>query len=482
MVLRSTALAIVLVALMAGSAVAGTVSVSSTSTPASKYEPGLTYETVSYVAAPGEGNELYVTLDAGVLTVSDLAGVQAGPGCEPASIRQARCPIPHGLADLTVSLGDENDRFTTTLSASVAGGGGDDTLQAQRLDGGPGDDVLRGQEVEGGPGADTITAPTVTYRSATTPVRVDLADLTVVGQPGEGDRIDPIVENVVGGRFADVLVGDGRANRLDGGAGDDRIDGRGGGDAIFGGAGVDRLLGGDGSDEVLGAGGSDRVDGGRGADWVTGDGGADTVLGGAGRDHVDGGAGADRVGGGPGPDSVDGGGGGPDRVFSRDGERDLVRCTLTRPVDATSVAQADTYDLVHACGAVRRPRPTRPQILAVTQGRELIGAVRIDVGCSQDQPRGCRLAVRLVIAGRVVARRVIRVAPGEGFEPEVTVPRAAYRAASRNCGRLSVTALITARDAAGRSFTLRRSVSLRSATARCGPPDPDRSLLTTGAW
>lgn len=481
MTLRVTLLALVFLAVTAAPAAAGMVSLATEAIAPNKYEPGFIYEVATYVAGPGEANDLRAALDAEMLTVTDPAGVVAGAGCEPGSATEARCPIPHGFGSLVVALGDGDDRFASLLSSRVDGGPGDDTLQGTTLDGGPGDDVLRGNEVEGGPGADVITARTVRYTGATAGVRVDFDDLSVAGQAGEGDRIDPRVEHVVGGRFADVLAGDGRANQLVGGAGDDRIDGGGGDDELDGAGGADRLLGGEGGDHLVGGPGADRLDGGPGDDSLLGYGGADILLGGPGRDSADGGIGADRVEGGPGPDNLDGGGG-RDRLRSRDAERDLVECGY-RVVDRASVAHADAGDLVRMCGTVRRPGPARPQIVSVTQGFEQHRAVRVDVGCSQDQPEGCRFAMRASVAGRVVARRVLRALPGQGWEPELRLPEAGYRSAISNCGRLVVTVLVTSRDAAGRPLGVRRSASLRSATPTCGPFDPGRGVrLTTAAW
>lgn len=481
MTLRATLLALVLLAVAAAPAAAGTVSVATEAIAPNKYDAGLLYETATYVAGPGEVNDVGVTLAAGVLTVADPAGVVAGAGCASAVATEARCPIPHGFGSLVVALGDGDDRFASLLFSRVEGGAGDDTLQGTTLDGGPGDDVLRGDDVAGGPGADVITARTVRYAGATAGVRVDLNDLSVAGQPGEGDRIDPRVEHVVGGRFADLLIGDGRANRLAGGAGDDRIEGGAGDDELDGARGADRLLGGEGGDHLIGGPGADRLDGGPGDDSLLGYGGADILLGGPGRDSADGGIGADRVDGGPGPDNLDGGGG-RDRLRSRDAERDLVECGY-QVVDRASVAHADAGDLVRMCGTVRRPGPARPQIVSVTQGFEQHRAVRVDVGCSQDQPGGCRFALRASVAGRVVARRVIRASPGQGWEPELRLPRAGYRSAISDCGRLVVAVFVTTRDAAGRPLGVRRSASLRSATPACGPFDPGRGVrLTTGAW
>ena len=468
MTLRAMVLAIVLAGLMTAPAAAGTVSVESVFIPGHKYEAARAYETMTYAAAPGEANDMQVALDAGVLTVSDVAGVQAAAGCVNATPTDARCAIPHGFGALSIVLGDGDDRFTSTLTGRVQGGPGDDTLRGDRLDGGPGDDVLHGREVEGGPGADVIAAQTVSYAGATAAVSVDLNDLTVAGQAGEGDRLDPAVENVSGGRFADVLVGDGRANVLVGGAGDDRIEGRGGDDRIEGRSGADRVAGQDGDDVLFAGSGADRVEGGRGDDWLSGDGGADAMRAGPGRDSAHGGAGADRVDGGPGTDSVDGDGG-EDSLISRDGQFDVVRCLRTTPADRRSRVRADSGDLVQGCERVQRPGSARPHIVRVTQDIDQRRAVRVDAGCSQDQRRGCRIGLRVVIGGRVVNRRVVYVAPGNRWEPGVMVPSALYRAGTRNCRRMTATVLVTMRDAAGRRLSQRRRASLRSGSRACAP-------------
>jgi Ca2+-binding RTX toxin-like protein len=87
------------------------------------------------------------------------------------------------------------------------------------------------------------------------------------------------VENVTGGRSADILRGDAADNRLDGGEGDDTLEGRDGFDTLLGGPGSDVLdlggpgagegreeaLGGDGNDRVLAGAAPGRYDGGTGA-------------------------------------------------------------------------------------------------------------------------------------------------------------------------------------------------------------------------
>ena len=132
---------------------------------------------------------------------------------------------------LTVVVGDgandglpgERDDVRADVER-VLGGSGPDTLTGaaggQRLDGGSGDDVL-----DGGTGADELIGAagidTVTYGARVAGV-VAAAGQAGAGEPGEGDRIDVSVENLVGGAGADTLTGSSAAdNVLAGGAGDD---------------------------------------------------------------------------------------------------------------------------------------------------------------------------------------------------------------------------------------------------------------------
>lgn len=63
-----------------------------------------------------------------------------------------------------------------------------------------------------------------------------------------------VIENAVGGKGADMLVGNEYDNNLVGGAGDDTLLGGAGDDTLSGGAGVDRLDGGTGNDILTGGG------------------------------------------------------------------------------------------------------------------------------------------------------------------------------------------------------------------------------------
>jgi Ca2+-binding RTX toxin-like protein len=196
----------------------------------------------------------------------------------------------------------------------------------------PDADVLDGgaNPSSSGPGDDN--GDTVSYRSRTRKVSVDLA-AGRGGQAGEGDQLQNI-EDVEGGRAGDSLRGDARVNVLSDGAdagrrpGDkDRLSGRGGDDLLVSTAGRDRLDGGTGGDELSCAGRrkghSCRLSGGAGNDLLEGGRGNDRLSGGSGKDSLSGGRGKDRLVGGSGRDKLNGGSG-RDKLFSRDHSRDRV--------------------------------------------------------------------------------------------------------------------------------------------------------------
>ncbi|MBL8561979.1 MAG: M10 family metallopeptidase C-terminal domain-containing protein [Gemmobacter sp.] len=147
---------------------------------------------------------------------------------------------------------------------------------------------------------------------------------------------DTVIENAIGGRGRDVIVGNGAANRLNGGAGDDTLRGGNGNDSLIGGEGADVFLGGTGRDTVIFGGdravtvnlgrsgqqatgigpdsfdrienliGGNRGDtftGSAGANSLSGAGGSDTLSGAAGNDALNGGTGNDRMRGGSGADT-----------------------------------------------------------------------------------------------------------------------------------------------------------------------------------
>jgi hypothetical protein len=134
--------------------------------------------------------------------------------------------------DVVVALGG-ND--------TINGNGGDDVIC-----GGDGNDIVTGgagdDSIDGGAGTDRTS-----YLAAPGPVTVDLGAGTATG---DGNDTLIAVEDAHGSKFADVLTGDGGANRLIGYLGDDLINGGAGNDVLLGDVGDDTLNGGDGNDTL----------------------------------------------------------------------------------------------------------------------------------------------------------------------------------------------------------------------------------------
>lgn len=220
----------------------------------------------------------------------------------------------------------------------LVGGAGDDALE-----GGEGDDLLFS-----GPGADRLDGgageDTVSYANSDEKVRVDLTVRGIGGaaadpqNPSDADGDGFVgVENVIGTRRGDTIIGDDNANKLWGRAGYDVIDGAGGDDFIEGGDGGDTIDGGPGLDTLSYAESNDRIrvqldaiaqtstgneDGHAEGDSITnieiiiGSNYADRIIargsddnqffGGQGNDRIIAGGGSDWVIGGPGADTLDG--------------------------------------------------------------------------------------------------------------------------------------------------------------------------------
>jgi Ca2+-binding RTX toxin-like protein len=194
---------------------------------------------ISYIAAPGETNDLTIRKTrAGVQVTDPGAIIVAGEGCENVSAHEALCQkrlrqqLSIRLDDMSdsahaigwfgvpfVDAGDGNDSVKMSRGLDfIKGGPGNDTLAAGRgpdnLMGGPGDDIL-----DGGLGVDTAD-----YSERASAAVVDLDGVADDGEPGEADDLQNI-ENVLGGNGNDVLIGNGEANDLLGLAGADRIRG-----------------------------------------------------------------------------------------------------------------------------------------------------------------------------------------------------------------------------------------------------------------
>jgi predicted extracellular nuclease len=182
---------------------------------------------------------------------------------------------------VTVQLGVlvVNDTLTGTRNADELNGrGGNDVLSGglgdDRLYGGDGDDALKGGAgddiLSGGLGVDTADYSDL----RDTGVRVSLIEARSSG--GAGNDSLSSIENLVGSRVDDELIGDDGANRIKGQSGNDFIWGEGGDDFLFGDAGDDVLHGGEGYDVLAGGVGRDTfvfttLDGDLIKDWQAGE-------------------------------------------------------------------------------------------------------------------------------------------------------------------------------------------------------------------
>lgn len=132
----------------------------------------------------------------------------------------------------------------------LGGGGGADDMQGgegdDTMDGGPGPDLIAG-----GPGVDRAT-----YSASGLPIIASLDGLPGDGAPGEGDNVQPDVENVDSGNGPDTLTGSAAGNELTSGGGEDYADGGAGPDVLQMGAARDVVRARDGVADTLDCGSS----------------------------------------------------------------------------------------------------------------------------------------------------------------------------------------------------------------------------------
>lgn len=224
----------------------------------------------------------------------------------------------------TLRGNDAANRILVSTGRVIAdGGGGNDTIEADRSDdllrGGAGNDVLLGirgdDTLDGGAGNDVLSGDLgsdtyvlsggldrITERSDTT--ETDFVDVApwgglaavrfVRGFSPSGALADLALEQVGGTARTTINVRDGRlsveflidgatrmllspgtatgtaaANTLLGSDGDDTLEGLAGNDRLAGGLGQDRIIAGQGSDTVSGGAGDDTLDGGTGVDTAS---------------------------------------------------------------------------------------------------------------------------------------------------------------------------------------------------------------------
>ncbi|MBU2663338.1 hypothetical protein KOI35_07425 [Actinoplanes bogorensis] len=192
--------------------VLGVVGVAWTAVPAEAATSGtvskVSGNVVVYTAAPGKANNVRLSRTGSTLTVDDIYGLKAGPGCAAVKGDVTRITCA-GAVWIRADLGDGNDTLVNNsgLGMTAWGRGGND-----KITGGPARD-----DVYGGDGNDAIWG--------------------------------------LGGN--DVLRGE---------AGNDALSGGDGNDTIADGTGNDRLLGGNGDDVFINQQGNDVFDGGAGND------------------------------------------------------------------------------------------------------------------------------------------------------------------------------------------------------------------------
>ena len=230
---------------------------------------------ITYAAAAGEANKLDITVaaDGRSAEINDpgAGSITPGANCAAQNAKKVTCTVPAGAprASLVAAdLLDGNDAFDLAgASSSVDGGVGNDDLRGGELSdffrGGTGADDLRGNAgndtlIDGDVSGQSVNKDTldgglgidwVAYNDRAAGVTVDLANPPGEGEPGENDTITGI-ENVSGGKGADVIRGDGNVNILQGGNGDDVVEGRESNDIVTGSTGNDTLVGGAGIDDI----------------------------------------------------------------------------------------------------------------------------------------------------------------------------------------------------------------------------------------
>ncbi len=428
-----------------------------------------------------------------VLILRDTFGVNAGPGCEVVESSggtEARCGFERASPTLRVSAGGGDDRVDAPF-ASIDGGPGDDVIRGSgSLRGGSGDDEIRGGEnndiIDGGPGVDRIEGgggddlidggpgadadlidggggdDVVDYRARTAPVRVALGTAEPAGEAGENERLVSI-EGVVGGADRDELLGSTGDDLLIGGPGDDVLRGAGGNDRLIDGEGDNLLDGGPGNDVVTTGSVPGRLP--SGIDRRSDPDSRSLLLGGDGDDALTSGLGSDRLDPGPGRDGVSASGG-RDRVWLRDGAADHVRCGRYARV------RVDSRDLTQGCRRIERTGTARPKLLSVGgiifeefDGREGIA----DIGCSDDQRRGCAGLIRVFALGREAGRARVSVRPGRREEVRFELDPRLYDVV-RDCRNVRGVYRLDTTDARGRALVARGRQTFYSAgvSSPCG--------------
>lgn len=284
------------------------------STPSTKLVEVLTTTgAVAQYHGAGAGGSLDITGGPGAFASSPVAGytLLSSAGSLLIDFSGLRgvtvADIGLGLSALLERCKAEGATLVGSTKADTLYGG----AAADRLEGGRGDDYLRGlgnddfllggagdDRLDGGAGSDTVS-----YEQVGRGVSISLAKRGAQSVPGEGRDTLVAIENLLGTRFDDTLVGDSRANVLTGGAGNDRLDGGAGADTAGytnASRAVTVSLALRGAQNTRGAGTDEltRIEnllGSRFGDRLSGDRGDNVLTGGAGNDRLDGAGGQDTA-------------------------------------------------------------------------------------------------------------------------------------------------------------------------------------------
>ena len=235
-------------------------------TPATAATVGVSGSTLSFDSAPGESNDVTVSVAGPSVVVTDVVALTPLAGCSSISASEALCSLD-GVTDLRASMGDGDDAFSmkgialpawldagtgtdhlhggALSDALLAGGAGRDNLNgdggADTLLGSDGDDSLNGGPGEdrlvGGGGADILKGggenDTADYSARPDPISADPDAVADDGAAGEGDNIATDVEVIAGGTGPDRLTAAvSTPTKLIGGPGSDVLTGRDAADVI----------------------------------------------------------------------------------------------------------------------------------------------------------------------------------------------------------------------------------------------------------
>jgi Ca2+-binding RTX toxin-like protein len=326
---------------------------------------------------------------------------------------------------------DGNDTFLGHGgNDSYDGGAGDDTFGLTK--GVSNDDDPGNDDYRGGPGSDLLVLD-----NHPAGVTISLDEVANDGSSGEADNVHNDIELIRATTHNDVLTGGPGNDRFEGYSGDDTIRGAGGDDDLDGGGGDDKVYGDAGNDKVQGLNGADTVDGGTGADQLYGDIAGCSVF-----------------------CSFD-----SDVVLARDGERDTVDCG-----GGADTAQVDSLDVVAFCTTIDRQTVAGASAtFSFAKGKIL--SVRKGVGATVTCPAACSFTVSVVLSAKTarkykLGRKALTVGSVRGAllaagSKKVTVKlsKKAKRRLKR-AKKVAVTLKVKATDAAGKSTTKTKAVSL----------------------